>query len=307
MTTVKNLFAIHNARNLRLFSSNQTFRVLPNSIDVKTVVFKESHSDKKLYYLDKGEENDLPPIVLLGGTGQTVDTFTPHISQITKSRRLIVPELRGQGRTQLDTSLCNMRQQVRDLKHVLDRLDIKKVHLGGFSFGGRVAVAFAAHHPECVEKLSITGVPLTRPPLGKLILSSWAEGLANKNMRECAWSFVLNGYSESFLVRNAEHIPLYVDMIVKSNDPSKIRDLIVHSGSANPDDKYGAAHCAKLVQCPAQVIGCTHDRLAAPEQVQALANEFPEAHYIEMATGHLAPFERPVVWRNHILAFFNNE
>ena len=115
-----------------------------------------------------------PPVVVLGGTAQTISTFIPHIRHFSAHRRLIIPELRCQGQTELLSYNGTMRQHVTDVENILHALDIdQSVDLVGFSFGGRIALAVAAHKPYLVSKISVTGVPWNRPPLGAMILKSW--------------------------------------------------------------------------------------------------------------------------------------
>ena len=115
-----------------------------------------------------------PPVVVLGGTAQTISTFIPHIRHLSATRRLIIPELRCQGQTELLSYNGTMRQHVTDVENILNALEIdQSVDLVGFSFGGRIAMAVAAHKPYLVSKISVTGVPWNRPPLGAMILKSW--------------------------------------------------------------------------------------------------------------------------------------
>lgn len=279
-------------------------QVQPSILNVR------DHDDsvKPVYYLDRSNSQDaaLPPLVVLGGTAQTIDTYAPHINQIAKTRRLIIPELRGQGRTELDPLGCSLLQLTDDLSNILDGLGVEQVDLSGFSFGGRVALAYAAHNPHRVRKLAVTAIPLTRPVLGKLVLESWMDGLKRGNIRECAWSFLINGYSNDFLERNADRLPLYVDMVAMSNDPHKVYNLIYHSGKAtDQDDPFSIPHCADHIRCPTLVIGAAQDRIAGVEPVRQLARRIAGSEYVEMNTGHLAPFEDPLVWRRHLLDFMN--
>lgn len=286
-------------------ATHNTFKISARSIPVATLPVLEKGEPKLVYYIDKGSNRDKPPLVLLAGTAQTIDTYAPHINQISKFRRLIIPELRGQGRTQLDPTVCTIEQQVHDLESILTKLGVPNVHLSGFSFGGRVALAFAAHRPHMVSRLSLTAIPLVRPPLGKVVLESWMDGLKRGNMRECAWSFIINGYSNSFLTKNAERMSMYADMVANSNDPLKVYHLMTQSSKTAPGDIYSIPHCAGLIRCPTQVIAAREDRIAGLEPVQHLAAATPHAQYVEMSTGHLAPFEEPLIWRKHLLDFMN--
>ena len=53
-----------------------------------------------------------PPLLLIGGTGQTILTYVPHIKHLSRGRRLIIPELRCQGRHTELISLNSTVEQV---------------------------------------------------------------------------------------------------------------------------------------------------------------------------------------------------
>ena len=99
---------------------------------------------------------------------------------------------------------------VTDLDQFLQELDVPTADVVGFSLGGRIALALAAHRPAKVRRLSVTGVPLHRPPLGGLVLQSWCAGLEGAGgirlFLVTAWAFVLNGFSEGYLKRNSRNV-----------------------------------------------------------------------------------------------------
>ena len=132
----------------------------------------------------------------------------------------------------------------------------------GFSLGGRVAICIAAFYPHLVNRLSVTGVPYCRPALGKIIIDSWAQLLSRNNTEDCAWSFLINGYSPDFIEKYEKKLPDYVDAIVESNDPKKLLDLILHGNSNKKnlqgkenenEDLYSIPNCVTKIKCPTQV------------------------------------------------------
>ena len=80
-----------------------------------------------MHYLDTGSiiNTPNPPLVILLGTAQTIETYSPHISALSKHRRVIIPELRGQGKTQLNTTHASMEQHVADFCNFLKTLDVQ--------------------------------------------------------------------------------------------------------------------------------------------------------------------------------------
>lgn len=186
-------------------------------------------------------------------------------------------------------------------------MNIKKVDIVGFSFGGRVGCALAANVPSLVGRLSLTGVPLVRPALGSLIINSWRESMIEGNIRDSAWSFVLNGYNDSFIEQNHTKLEQFVDIVVKNNDPIKLRDLLVGSNSQSQEN-YSVAFSAEKIICPTQIIGCTHDRIAGLASVKDLDNVInkKESQFYEIESGHLAPFQKPIEWRQVVMNFIEN-
>eukprot|EP00607_Mallomonas_marina_P000537 CAMPEP_0182424680 /NCGR_PEP_ID=MMETSP1167-20130531/10914_1 /TAXON_ID=2988 /ORGANISM="Mallomonas Sp, Strain CCMP3275" /LENGTH=333 /DNA_ID=CAMNT_0024604667 /DNA_START=74 /DNA_END=1075 /DNA_ORIENTATION=- len=278
---------------------------------------------RNVNYLDTG--GDLEPLIILGGTAQTINTWRPHIRPLMSKNRVIMPELRCQGiDTDLLTHRATIKQHLLDIEIIMENLGVDQAHFLGFSFGGRIAVALAAHRPKYVKKLSITAVPLHRNLLGVAVLRSWKEGLLAGNLRECAWSFLLNGYSEAFLERNFQRLPQYVDAICESNCARRLYDLInsCHMDE-DIDDKYSVAKCIPKIKCAVQVIASSTDRIASLQSVKdlyhAILDSCDEAMTEEIRTakthsvldiiensGHLIPFEQPVRWRKHVMEFLNN-
>jgi pimeloyl-ACP methyl ester carboxylesterase len=288
---------------------NAHVKAYSDSYELKTLdMLDVDGAHKKVYYVDEGPPADLHvdvPLVIIGGTAQTANTFLSHIQAIRKKRRLVIIEMRGQGQTNLDSTRCTMQQLVEDFSVILSKLNISSVHLAGFSFGGRVALAFAATHPEIVTKLSITGVATLRPFLGKMILNSWTDALSRGNMRECAWSFLINGYSESFLNKHQSKIMPYLDLIISGNKQERLYDLLRCSHVTNDDDPFSVKRSAERVKCPVQIIAERYDRIAGHYEVLGLSEIISNSSCATFDTGHLVPFEDPVAWRKSILDFFN--
>ena len=262
---------------------------------------------RKLNIFDTGYTKNCTdnPIVLLCGTAQTISTWSPHVRHFMKHRRVIIPELRCQGIvTDLLPQYGTIEQHVKDFIFLLNLLNISQVDIIGFSFGGRLGLALAAHRPDLVSKLSIMGVPLHRPQLGNAILRSWREGLAAGNLKECAWSFLLNGYSEKFVEKYCDRLPDFVDMIVSTNNKESLYHLMKLTHIENNNCKFSTVQCVSNINCPTQVIASSHDRIAGYKSVEDLSKAIKESHYhLINDCGHLAPFEEPTLWRKLVLDF----
>ncbi len=255
------------------------------------------------------------PLIILGGAAQTIFSWLPHYRSILKGRRLIIPEMRCQGKTELLSEHTRMDVLIEDFANLLHALGLQRVDLAGFSYGGRVALAVAAHRPELVHRLSVTGVCTDRGGLGKSILESWRRAFDRGNLEEAGWSFVLNGYSNRFIEQNADKIETHVDMVVKSNDVQKLRHLYaVHVPESDP---YSVRSCVQRLQQEGrvrniQILAGLEDRITSVEGTRQMSqylrqNSSLRLSYTEFAAGHLAPFEMPGQWRSALLSFLDQE
>ena len=77
-------------------------------------------------------------------------------NRVAKKCEVVLYDMRGHGRSERPDSGYTVRDLTTDLAELLDALDIRKpVGLVGNSFGGLLAVAFAASHPERVDRIAL--------------------------------------------------------------------------------------------------------------------------------------------------------
>ena len=96
-----------------------------------------------------------PTVVLLhGGPGFDHSTYRPSFGALADVAQLVYYDHRGQGRSdKSDPSHWNLAQWADDLRGLCDALGIERPIVFGNSFGGMVAMAYAARHPEHPAKL----------------------------------------------------------------------------------------------------------------------------------------------------------
>jgi pimeloyl-ACP methyl ester carboxylesterase len=127
-------------------------------------------SEVKLNYLQLGDGENL---VLIHGLGANLSFWYFSAARfLARRRNLLMYDLRGHGRSSMPREGYGLQQMVRDLVELLDFLGIDRADIAGHSFGGRVAMAFAALHPERVRNLVVadTQVRALQPPVR---LSEW--------------------------------------------------------------------------------------------------------------------------------------
>lgn len=105
----------------------------------------------KLYYEVHGEGK---PIVLLHGSYMTIDlNFSELIPELAKTRKVIVLEMQGHGRTADINRPISYKALADDVAALLKYLKVDSADVLGYSLGGTVAFDLAINHPEMVTKL----------------------------------------------------------------------------------------------------------------------------------------------------------
>jgi pimeloyl-ACP methyl ester carboxylesterase len=114
-----------------------------------------------LSYDDSG--GDGPPLVTLAGGSGRHPAYLGDLAGLGRHRRLITPHLRGVGRSPLpaDVTLGSFWQQTADLERLRLHLGVERLRLLGHSAGTRLAVSYAARHPERVGCLVLVTPPAT--------------------------------------------------------------------------------------------------------------------------------------------------
>ena len=111
----------------------------------------------QLFYRSSG--TGTPVVLLSGGPGFTVDYMVPVAEFLPASYQRIFYEQRGTGRSRLTMTPENMtlRQVVADLEALRVHLKQERIFLVGHSWGGMLAMAYAAAHPDRVDRMILIG------------------------------------------------------------------------------------------------------------------------------------------------------
>ena len=95
------------------------------------------------------------PVVLLHGFPLTRKIWEPVRPYIAEKARVILPDLRGYGKSPDGKAAHSMRLYAEDLRQLLDRMALEKVILLGHSMGGYAALAFAHAYPHRLAGLGL--------------------------------------------------------------------------------------------------------------------------------------------------------
>ncbi len=124
------------------------------------------------FFLKK--KNDTNPIVFVHGVGLTKEMWTPQIN-FFKDHNVLTYDLIGHGKTPLEKTQLNFEDFVKQLVNLINELEIKKIHLVGFSLGALIARHFAATHGNRLNSLILHGSIYKRSKEQKRIVENRYE------------------------------------------------------------------------------------------------------------------------------------
>lgn len=101
------------------------------------------------------------PLVLLHGNGEDSTYFFNQMAAFAVGRRVIAVDTRGHGQTPRGDAPFTLSQFADDLRVLLDKLELPRVDLLGYSDGGNIALLFALRYPARVRRLILNGANLT--------------------------------------------------------------------------------------------------------------------------------------------------
>ncbi len=152
-----------------------------------------------------------PSVVLIHGFADTGDMWGPLASQLAKTHTVIVPDLRGMGRSDKPKSGYDKKSQAADIRTVLTTLGKDRAAVVGHDIGTMVAYAYAARYADKVDKLVVMDAPVPG-------IAPWDQIVLSPQL----WHFNFAGADAERLVAGRERI--YLDRFWNefAGDRSKI-------------------------------------------------------------------------------------
>jgi len=152
-----------------------------------------------------------PVVVLIHGYADTGDMWGPLAAVLAKTHTVIVPDLRGMGRSSHPATGYDKHTQAADIRAVLTTLGHDRAAVVAHDIGNMVAYAYAARYRDKVDRLVLMDAPIPG-------IDPWDELVRNPAL----WHFSFGGPDAERLVQGRERIFLDRFWNEFAADPSKI-------------------------------------------------------------------------------------
>jgi pimeloyl-ACP methyl ester carboxylesterase len=119
----------------------------------------------KLHYVQAGEGS---PLILLAGWPQTWWSFHKIMPILAKHHKVIAIDYRGMGSSGKPGEGYSKKNMAGDIVSLINKLGLDKVSIAGHDIGANIAISFAGHFPEQIDKLIVLDTPHPEEDLYKL-------------------------------------------------------------------------------------------------------------------------------------------
>lgn len=250
----------------------------------------EKGSTVVLYAIDEGTGS---PLVFLHGFPLSHAMWDGQRRFFRGTHRVLIPDLRGFGRSISQDDAVTMEQFADDVVELLDHAGINEpVTLCGLSMGGYIAFAFARKYPQKLARLVLCD---TRSLPDTPEQAQSRRQLADKVVVEGARVVAELMLPKLFGPHTNEHRPNVVDAVrnvMLANSPRAI--AAAQRGMAERPD---ATPDLPEIAVPTLVVVGAHDVISPPDEMRQIAAAIPHAEFVTLANaGHMAPLEDPATF-----------
>lgn len=210
---------------------------------------------------------------------------------------VILPDLRGHGKSPLGDGPSTMEAMARDVAVLLDRVGAKPGPLLGFSMGGYVALQMGIREREVVRALALvdTRAEADTPEAARGRLATIADVKAH-GMKALVDAFVPKLFHPDTPQRKPQVVDLCRRMVLENSPDGAIAAL---DGMRLRPDVRG-----KLANIPLPCIAMVgeDDQVTPPDSVSRMGQAFRGSDFALIPkAAHLAPLENPEAFHRNLL------
>jgi 3-oxoadipate enol-lactonase len=244
------------------------------------------HDGLGIWYELRGQGD---PILLLhgfGGTGQS--DWRHQIPLFSQTYQVIVPDLRGHGRTDHPETITGpeyFKMATMDVASLVSALGLDPVHVCGFSMGASIASWLYFSKPSLVRSLIVvSGAARVNRSIAPGLFELW-ESLAEPDSVDAGWAKVL----------------------ARLHGESKWRVLLENYSAAVlarvEREEYVVGRGAGEIECPTLIIQGRADSISPvllSEELQAMV---PHSELVMLESDHWVPGLQPDEFNGAVLDF----
>ena len=242
-----------------------------------------------------------PDVLLIGGLGDTVESWQFQLDGLRERYRLTAFDNRGAGRTAMPDGPLTVEMMADDAAAVLRAVDIRAAHVAGFSGGSIISQELAHRNPELVRSLVLQS---TWPVMDRFF-RSWCRFVhrfvdAAPSERAFLEDFYLWIYTAR--AHNDGTVDQFIEEVLafphkqSNEDAQSFLDALIDHDTSDRLLQIGA---------PTLVLAGGRDPTSRPELCRAVAELIPGAQFEVLEEEAHQPFQEiPDEWNARVDAFW---
>lgn len=246
--------------------------------------------NKLLFYEEMGNG---AIVTLLHGYPLDHSIWLETAEELKTKARVILPDLRGHGRSYSPAGKYAMQAMAADVVALLDELKIEKTVIGGHSMGGYVALAMARHFPERLSGLVL------------IASHAYADLPGKKEERLASIDRIIKEGPDAILssmpakLSYNNEIVEHCRSIMISANPIGVMGVL--AGMAERPDSMDILSGSNL---PMMIIAGTSDQIVPLETSRSMAAGMARPWLVEISgSGHMPMLEQPTQVATALLDF----
>src|ERR1700748_679407 len=216
-----------------------------------------------------------PPLVLIMGYRLNSTAWpAAFIEQLAQRFTVITLDNRGTGLSDKPLDGYAIANMARDVRGVLDRLDVEKVAMLGYSMGGALAQEFVRQFPERVTRLilcaTMAGDPSARYANWRVVrIMRDLDGLSPEQAARRIWKVT---YSPGYLERHRDRAEQQMLREIALPTPLHAADLQFQAFA-----EFDGSKALGDIRCPTLILTGELDELILPQNSRLMADRIPNA------------------------------
>jgi 3-oxoadipate enol-lactonase len=238
----------------------------------------------------------LPVLVLSNSLGVSLEMWDAQVAALSPHFRVLRYDTRGLGASSIPIGPYSVEQLGTDVLDLLDSLDFKEAFFCGVSMGGQIGQWLGVRAPDRFDKIVIAS---TAAKIGTA--ESWNTRIAT--VRSEGVGTVIPGTLERWFTAGFRDLhPETVASIEAMLRSVSVEGYIANCAAVRDADFRETLH---RIASRTLVISGTHDVSTTVQDGRFLADNIPNAHFVELNAAHLCNVEAADAFSAAVIEFLS--
>lgn len=255
---------------------------------------------KKIHYEVHGPA-DTTPIVILNGIMMSTASWQPFLPALTRHNQVVLLDFLDQGQSDDHPNPYTQGLQVQVVKALFDHLQLEQPVLVGLSYGGAVALQFAATYPSALSRLLIFNATTHNGDWQRAIGQSWI--LSKQDPANFYATTIPLVYGTDYYNNHpnwiAQRQQFLTEQVFTQQAFMDRMERLTTSATT-----YTVLEDLDKITAKTLIVGSEDDYLTPVKAQRRMAAGIKGADLVILADcGHASMYERPVVFTSLIIGF----